>query len=72
MSGVEWTHEDVDPQYCGEAEDLEYEKIKHCTDKAVLFRMEKSDVWIPKSMIEGIDVDTVSVAKWFCEKEDLI
>lgn len=57
---------------------LDVEEIVRDTDKAFLVRIEAGEVWIPKSQIadaddyEAGDTDlTLSVTKWFADKEGL-
>jgi len=63
---------DVDCDWDRESVQVPHDGIKHQTDKAVLFEIGGSDVWIPKSCIESVDADEVWVAEWFSDKEGLI
>ena len=53
--------------------DLDYEKIKHRTEKAILFIIDGEDRWIPKSIAE-VDEDgkVVTVPYDFAYEEGLI
>ena len=57
---------------------LDVEKIVKVTDKAMLLRLEDSEVWVPLSQVadaddyeEGDEDCCVSVTEWFAEKEGL-
>jgi hypothetical protein len=61
--------------------ELEVLEIKAETEKALLFQLEDSQVWVPKSQIPKDDVEqyvvgdldlTVLVSEWFASKEGLI
>lgn len=56
--------------------EVEFERIIHITDRAVLFEIDGSEEWLPKSQIENLDdieehdVKTpgeVSVPRWLAE-----
>jgi hypothetical protein len=53
--------------------DLEYEAIKHETDKAKLYDFgDGMEVWLPKSKIEVDDGDgNVVIPRWLAEAKDL-
>lgn len=53
--------------------EITYEKRKHETKKAVLFKINGEDKWIPKSQIieEDETAECVLVTRWFAEKEGI-
>jgi len=50
---------------------LLHDKVVHSTHKAVLFRFDTEDIWIPMSLIEEYDDSTVEVEDWFAEENEL-
>jgi hypothetical protein len=63
-------------EYC----DIEIDSVYRVTDGAVLFSMDGQDVWIPKSVIEDVDLvieppwgspQTIAIKRWFCKKENI-
>lgn len=54
--------------------EISYDEIVTETDMAILFKDDKEQFWIPKSVIDEHDEDdkVVSVYEWFAEKEGLI
>ncbi len=54
--------------------EISYDEIVTETDMAILFKDDKDQFWIPKSMIDDHDEDDkiVSVYEWFAEKEGLV
>lgn len=53
--------------------DVDYEVIKHETDKAWLFVINTKDVWIPKSVGElDTDAKSVAVPTWFAVEHELV
>ena len=51
--------------------ELVHDGIQHETDSALLFLFDEENVWIPKSLVEEYDDDTVEVEDWFVEENDL-
>jgi hypothetical protein len=56
--------------------EVEFERIIHITDRAVLFEIEGSEEWVPRSQLENLDdilehdKDTpgeLSVPRWLAE-----
>jgi hypothetical protein len=35
--------------------DIDFDRIVHMTDKAILFKIEDDDVWLPKSVIADVE-----------------
>ena len=57
--------------------DTEFEIIEHAgkvreTDKATLFAFEEGEQWVPKSLIEDEDEETVSIPYWLAKKMGLL
>jgi len=54
--------------------EIPYDDIVAETGMAILFKDDKEQFWIPKSVIEDHDEDDriVYVAAWFAEKEGLV
>lgn len=42
------------------------------TQKAILYRLEGREIWIPKSVHEVFDDSSIIIDGWFAEKEGLI
>ena len=53
--------------------DVEYEDVKHLTQKAALFVIDGEDVWLPFSMTAYVDEEEqeVSIATWLAEEKNL-
>lgn len=52
---------------------IPFDTIFYETDLATRFDIDGRQIWIPKSVIEDVyDDNTVEVARWFAEKEELI
>jgi len=60
--------------------EIEVEEVLNVTDRAVLCAVDGEEHWIPRSQIdvEGADFEagevdfTLSVTRWFAEKEGLV
>jgi hypothetical protein len=64
--------EDVSGSYDGDdVVGVEYTRIMHIREAAVLFEIDGNELWIPKSLIADIDRDWVMVALWWAKKNDL-
>lgn len=63
--------EEIECEFDGEADEVNIEEIVKQTPGAVLFKIAKEDVWIPKSLISYVEKDCVWVASWFVKKEGL-
>lgn len=48
-----------------------FDSIKYETDKAMLIEFEHDDIWIPLSLIECRDNNTVTIPLWFAEQHEL-
>lgn len=78
MSDYDWyPHEEYDEEFGVNYLEIEFEEKIHETQKAILFRIQNEEVWIPKSVINDLTLTkerfkksgTVEVAEWFAEKE---
>lgn len=52
--------------------DLEIDRIKHRTEKAILITKDGKDVWLPKSQIEINDDDTITLPEWLAIEKELV
>ena len=54
--------------------ELDFDELKHETEKAYLFVIDEEEVWIPKSVCEEVDeeLNIVEIQEWFAEQEGLI
>ena len=50
---------------------VEVEEKLYETEKAVLYRIDIDDVWVPRSVHEEYDDGTILVQKWWAEKEGI-
>jgi len=69
MSPNKISPDDVQCECAGEADPIEYDAIKHMTDRAVLLVIYGDDEWIPKSCIAEINKDEVWIATWLIKEK---
>jgi hypothetical protein len=57
----------------GASKSIKYQEKVHETKKAILYKINNEQKWIPKSQIvnEDTDAEVVLVKEWFVEKENL-
>jgi len=51
--------------------DIVYDDLVYETDKAYLLRFDDRDVWIPKSQVQDIDDEYVTLPLWLIEEKEL-
>lgn len=51
--------------------DIVYDDLVYETDKAYLLRFDDKDVWIPKSQVQDIDDEYVTLPLWLIEEKEL-
>lgn len=53
--------------------DIDYDEVLHETADAILFRIDKREVWIPKSIAEvDTDAKTFTIPEQFAIKNELV
>lgn len=43
---------------------IEYEEVKHVTDKAALFVIDGEKTWVPRSQIHSVTEESLEVSEW--------
>jgi len=51
--------------------DIVYDDLVYETDKAYLLRFDDRDVWVPKSQVQDIDDEYVTLPLWLIEEKEL-
>jgi len=51
--------------------DIVYDDLVYETDKAYLLRFDDRDVWIPKSQVQDIDDEYITLPLWLIEEKEL-
>jgi hypothetical protein len=54
-------------------EELQFDKIKHETDKAYIIVCDTNEFVVPKSLVQDLDVEEglITLPEWFIEQEGM-
>jgi len=52
--------------------EIDYDEIAKETELAFCFKIGDDEIWVPKSVVEGIDESTVEVREWFVVDKGLV